>query len=299
MSFCNAPLHSNELESQTVSTGERNTYWVIALTLVTMVVEIITGLLFGSMALLADGWHMGTHVAALSITVFTYHYARRYAHHPQYSFGTGKVGVLGGFASAVALGVVALLMIVESIQRLLSPHPIHFDGAILVAVIGLIVNLVSAAILHDNHDHNHHHDHNLKAAYFHVLADALTSLLAIIALTAGKLLNWIWLDATMGIVGSFIIMRWAYNLMRENSYILLDSSNIDPQLAQQIRTSLESEGDNQVTDLHSWRINPQQSAIIITLISSQPQPPSHYKKLLSQLAIFEHITIEVNPRPTS
>ena len=212
--------------------GERNTRRVIVLTLSMMIIEITAGYLFGSMALLADGWHMGTHAVALGITAFAYFYARRHSDNPNYSFGTGKVGVLGGFTSAVVLAVIALLIGVESIQRLFSPHPIRFNEAIAVAFVGLVVNVISAFLLQEKHHHHHGHghdhdhskkfrDHNLRAAYFHVLADALTSVLAIIALFTGKAFGWIWMDPIMGIVGALIISRWSYGLLVDTGKVLL------------------------------------------------------------------------------
>jgi cation diffusion facilitator family transporter len=214
--------------------AERRTWWVIGLTATMMTVEIAAGMIFGSMALLADGWHMGTHAAALGITVFAYVYARRHADNPRYSFGTGKVGALGGFASAVGLAVVALLVFGESVVRVASPVAIRFDEAIAVAVIGLVVNLASAFILRDHHEHGHgagehdehhhdHHDHNLRGAYLHVMADAMTSVLAIVALIAGRQLGWVWMDPAMGIVGSIVIARWSYGLLRDTSGVLLDA----------------------------------------------------------------------------
>jgi cation diffusion facilitator family transporter len=221
--------HDFHLDS---SHGERRTRYVVLLTAVMMVVEIAAGYLYGSMALLADGWHMGTHVAALGISLFAYGYARRHADDPRYSFGTGKVSSLAGFASAVALAVVALMMGAESVQRLLSPQTIHFDEAILVASVGLAVNLLSAWLLRDDHSHHHHghdephhhHDHNLRAAYLHVLADALTSLLAIVALLCGRALGWVWMDALMGIVGALVIAKWGLDLIRETGGVLLDGT---------------------------------------------------------------------------
>jgi cation diffusion facilitator family transporter len=193
-----------------------------------MVAEIIAGSVFGSMALLADGWHMGTHVAAFLITIYAYRYARIHARDPSYTFGTGKVGVLGGFASAVALAVVALVMLVESLHRIIEPQSIQFNAAMGVAAIGLFINIMSAFLLKEDHTHHHrhdhHHDHNLKAAYLHVLADALTSLLAIVALLAGKYFGWNWLDPIMGIVGAIIITRWSYELLKKTSPVLLDGS---------------------------------------------------------------------------
>lgn len=285
--------------------GERNTWKVILLTLSMMIIEIAAGLAFGSMALLADGWHMGTHVAALSITVFAYGYARRHADDPRYSFGTGKVGVLGGFASAVALAVVALLMAVESIQRLLASRSIQFDEAIAVAMLGLVVNLACAFLLHgsDHHTHGHdsgnehrHHDHNLRAAYLHVLADAMTSLLAIIALLVGKALGWIWLDAVMGIVGAIVITRWSYDLLRDTSKILLDSG-ADPKTVSAVQRVIESDADNRVSDLHIWRVGPHHLAVIISIVTHHPKSPENYKKLLGGFEEFAHVAVEVNHCP--
>jgi len=255
-----------------------------------MIIEITAGLAYGSMALLAYGWHMGTHAAALGITAFAYSYARRHANDPRYSFGTGKVGVLGGFTSAVVLALVALLMLIESIQRLLSPEIIHFNEAIAVAVLGLFINLLSAFLLQG---HEHHHDHNLKAAYLHVLADAMTSVLAIIALFAGKALGWIWMDPIMGIVGSIIISRWAYGLLRDSSKILLDSG-VDQKIVSDIRSVIESYTDNKISDIHLWQIGSHQLAAIISIVTHSPKPPDHYKKLLSDFEELAHITVEIN-----
>jgi cation diffusion facilitator family transporter len=305
--------------------GERSTRIVVALTFSMMVIEITAGLLFGSMALLADGWHMGTHVAALGITLFAYRYARRHADNPRYSFGTGKVGELGGFASAVALAIVALVMLVESVQRFFTDVTIQFPEAIAVAVIGLLVNLFSAFLLrdhdhhhhhhghdhHHDHDHHHHahdhhhdhdhahphaahqHDHNLRAAYLHVLADALTSLLAIVALVAGMLLGWTWMDATMGIVGAIVINRWSYGLLRDTSTILLDS-DVDPATVTAIQTAIEADADNRVVDLHVWRVGPQHLAAIVAVVTHYPQPPDHYKQLIARVADITHVSVEVH-----
>jgi len=280
--------------------GLRKTKQVILLTLTMMIVEIAGGVLFGSMALLADGWHMGTHAAALGITAIAYYFARRHADNPKYTFGTGKIGVLGGFTSAVILAVVALLMAVESFERLLSPQAIRFDEAIVVALTGLIVNLVSAYILRDRrhvHDHTgsqrHHHDYNLKAAYLHVLADALTSVLAIIALTAGKAWGWVWMDPIMGVVGAAVIMQWSYGLLRDTGKILLDR-DVSMETVATIYSTMEADSDNRVSDLHIWRIGTNQLAAIISIVTHFPKPPDHYKKLLTQFKELAHITIEVN-----
>jgi cation diffusion facilitator family transporter len=278
--------------------GERATYRVIALTLTMMAVEISAGMAFGSMALLADGWHMGTHAAALGITALAYHFARRHADNPRFSFGTGKVGELGGFASAVVLAVIALIMAVESVQRLFAPLPIRFNEAIAVAVIGLIVNLASAWMLRDRHPHSHgtepvhRHDHNLKAAYLHVIADALTSLLAIAALLTGKLFGWVWMDPLMGIAGAAIITRWSYGLMQDTGKVLLDR-DIDPQLIAAITSRIEANADNRVADIHVWRLGAHSLGVILSVVTHFPQPAEHYKQLLSDFDELAHTTVEV------
>lgn len=282
--------------------GERNTRRVIVLTLVTMVLEIVTGYVTGSMALLADGWHMGTHAVALGITLLAYRFARRHADNPLYSFGTGKVGILGGFTSAVVLMLIALLMAVESIQRLYAPVAIRFNEAIAVALIGLAVNLISAFLLqqhshqgpsHDKNQHAHHHDHNLKAAYFHVLADALTSVLAIVALLTGKAFGWIWMDPIMGVVGAVIITRWAYRLLQDTSKILLDR-DVDLETVTQIYDRIEANANAKITDIHIWRIGSGQLAGIISILTPNPKAPEYYKDLLADFKDLVHITVEVN-----
>lgn len=279
--------------------GERRTLQVLILTAVTMVVEIIAGLSFGSMALLADGWHMGTHVAAFMITIFAYRFARKHADDPSFAFGTGKVSVLGGFASAIALAVVALMMAIESVQRIIMPHEIHFNEAIAVAVLGLVVNIISAFLLQAHHDHSHHHDHhgrhdhNLRAAYMHVLADAMTSLLAITALTTGKFLGWTWLDPFMGIVGALVITRWAYSLLKDTSPILLDGS-IDEDYITDITEVIEKDMDNRISDIHVWKVGPADFAAIISIVTHYPQEMEHYRDLLKNFSALSHVTIEVN-----
>lgn len=278
--------------------GERRTLYVLILTAITMVVEIIAGSVYGSMALLADGWHMGTHVAAFLIAIFAYRYARKNANNPAYSFGTGKVNVLGGFASAIALAVVALVMLVESLHRFVDPQAILFNQAIIVASIGLLINIVSAFLLKDDHHHghdheHHHHDHNLRAAYMHVLADAMTSLLAIIALLFGKYFGWNWLDPLMGIVGAIIITRWSIGLLKQTSPTLLDAS-IEQEYQQKIRETIEQDSDNQISDIHIWRIAANHYAAIIAIVTHTPNSTEHYKALLSEFHKLSHITIEVN-----
>lgn len=279
--------------------GERSTHKVIALTLVMMIVEIGAGLAFGSMALLADGWHMGTHAVALGITALAYHFARRHADNPRFTFGTGKVAELGGFASAVVLAVVAILMAAESLQRLAAPRPIRFNEAIAVAVVGLVVNVISAFMLQDRHAHDHdkgqkhHHDHNLKAAYLHVLADALTSLLAIVALLTGKAFGWVWMDPCMGVVGALIITKWAYGLLMETGRILLDR-DVDPGLVSEIVQRIETECDNRVADIHVWRVGADSLSVILSIVTHHPQPPEHYKQLIGDFDEVAHVTVEVH-----
>jgi len=272
---------------------------VFWLTTVIMIVEIAAGTWSGSMALLADGWHMGTHSAAFLITIFAYAYAKKHANNKDFSFGTGKVNYLGGFASAVALAIVALMMALESIDRLIEPQTIYFNEAIAVAVIGLIVNIASVFVLHDDHhheghDHHHHHDHNLKAAYFHVLADTLTSLLAIVALLAGKYFGWIWMDAVMGIVGAIVISRWSYGLIKESSHVLLDKSANTLTLTKAI-DAVTVENGTIIRDIHIWKIAPGHQAIILSIAAKIPLEASHYKKLIQQkLPGLSHISIEVS-----
>ena len=283
--------------------NEKNTQKVMGLTAVTMVIEIVAGLAFGSMALLADGWHMGTHVAAFLITLFAYSYSRKNANNPDFTFGPGKINVLGGFASAVALAVVALIMAVESVGRFFSPVEIHYGQSILVAVVGLVVNVVSAFLLHGSHGHDHHHghshghenhheDHNLKAAYFHVLADALTSVLAIVALLFGSLFGWWALDPAMGIVGALVITRWAWGLLKESSAILLDAG-VKREVREEIKDVVEADADNRVTDIHVWKVGPHHLAALLTLVTHYPRSSGEYKKLLAGFDQLKHITIEV------
>ncbi|WP_019864407.1 CDF family Co(II)/Ni(II) efflux transporter DmeF [Methylovulum miyakonense] len=289
--------------------GERRTWQVLVLTFLMMVLEIAAGTVFGSMALLADGWHMATHVAAFVITLFAYRYSRLHADDHTFAFSPGKVGVLGGFASSIALGVVAIMMLVESGERILHPREIHFDEAIIVAGVGLLVNVLCALLLkdHHGHDHAHHHDphehhhqdHNLKAAYAHVLADALTSVLAIIALATGKYYGLNWLDPAMGIVGALIIARWSHSLVRETSPVLTDES-LDLHYKTTIQQAIEQDADNRVADLHIWCVGPGHFAVIISLVSHHPQSPDYYKALLKPfyrlqgLGKLSHITVEVN-----
>jgi len=278
----------------------RRTKLVLALTLVAMVGEIVAGTVFGSMALLADGWHMGSHAAALGIAVFAYAYAHRHAENSAYTFGTGKVGDLAAFSSALLLFVIAALMAVESVQRLLSPVSIAFNQALLVAVLGLAINLVSAWLLREDHGHSHahadgehhHHDHNLRAAYMHVLADAMTSVLAIAALVGGLLWGLLWLDAVMGIVGAAIIVRWAVGLMGTAGRVLLDAAPAGD-VTESVRKAIEAEADNRIADLHVWRIGPGHLAAVVTVVTHHARTPAHYKGLLAGIACLSHVTVEV------
>lgn len=292
--------------------NERRVWLVIALTATMMVIEIAAGTIFGSMALVADGWHMSTHAAAMLIAALAYLYARRHARDPRFTFGTGKLGDLAGFASAVVLALIALLIGWESMLRLASPVPISFGQAIAVAVVGLVVNLVSAWLLRDDHAHHHghyhHHDHghhphedrghardnNLRAAYLHVLADALTSILAIVALLLGSFNGWLWADPLMGIVGGLVIARWSWGLIRDAGGVLLDTVPADEDLPGEIREAIEGDGDA-ITDLHVWQVGPGHHAAIVAIVSPEPREPSHYKAMLSHIHELSHVTVEVEP----
>jgi cation diffusion facilitator family transporter len=289
--------------------GERNTWRVVAITSVMMVVEIVAGWLFNSMALLADGWHMSTHAAALGASGIAYVLARRFVRDPRFAFGTWKIEVLAAFASAVFLGVVALYVALESVTQLFRPLPIDYDQALLVAVLGLAVNLLCAWLLRDRHSHAggdpthghlHHHRHhadlNLRSAYLHVLADALTSVLAITALLGGRFLGWGWLDPIIGIVGAAVISAWAYGLIRDSSKVLLDRE-MDHPVVEQIRRTLERDGDVKVTDLHVWRIGRSQYACIVSLVAHAPKTPDEYRALLANCPELRHTSVEVNACP--
>ncbi len=283
----------------------RRTLWVVWLTAVMMVGEIAAGYWTGSMALLADGFHMATHAGALAVAAAAYAYARRHAHSAAYSFGTGKVGDLAGFASAMVLGLIALGIGVESVLRLFEPIKVAFGEATIVAVLGLAVNLISAALLsgghhhghahhHDHHhDPDHHHDHhrghdnNLRSAYMHVLADALTSVLAIAALLAGRYLGWAWMDPAMGIVGAVVIARWSWTLMRDTAAVLLDRT--DDAVAAEVRALVEAGGDARITDLHVWRVGPEARAAIVSVVGADAEAVRAWLAPVHELA---HLTVE-------
>lgn len=285
----------------------RRTLWVVALTAVMMVGEIIAGYMTGSMALLADGFHMATHAGALGVAAGAYAYAKRHANNPLFSFGTGKVGDLSGFASALMLGVIALGIGAESVLRLFEPINVAFGTATIIVVVGLGVNIVSALLLsgghHHEHGHDHHHGHdhshagqsndnNLRAAYVHVLADALTSVLAIAALLAGRYLGWGWMDPVMGIVGAIVIARWSWALMRDTASILLDTT--DHHVAEEVRELVEAPGDARITDLHVWRIGPEAHAAIVSVVGRQGVDGDMIRARLTPVHELAHLTVEMH-----
>ncbi|URK88240.1 CDF family Co(II)/Ni(II) efflux transporter DmeF [Rhizobium sp. RCAM05350] len=330
--------------------NERRVWLVIALTATMMVAEIAAGSIYGSMALVADGWHMSTHAGAMLITALAYLYARHQARNPRFTFGTGKLGDLAGFASAIVLALIALLIGWESLLRLANPVQISFSQAIAVAVAGLAVNLVSAFLLKDDHQHlghshgghshgahshaahshgakaqpaggHHHHDHdgqsheahgheghshhghpaptagidnNLRSAYLHVMADALTSVLAILALLAGSIYGWLWLDPAMGIVGALVIARWSYGLIRQTGLILIDATDAVADLQSEIRQRIETPQET-ITDLHVWQVGPGHNAAIVAIATANPHPPAFYKEKLAKLSGLSHLTVEVTP----
>ncbi|MGF6457169.1 CDF family Co(II)/Ni(II) efflux transporter DmeF [Pseudomonas frederiksbergensis] len=280
----------------------RRTLWVVALTFVMMIGEIAAGYITGSMALLADGFHMATHAGALGIAAAAYGFARRHANNSRFSFGTGKVGDLAGFASAIVLGLVSIGIAGESIVRLFQPTTVAFTEATVIAVVGLGVNIVSAFLLSGNHGHHghahhdhshahaHHHDNNLRSAYLHVLADALTSVLAIVALLAGRYLGWVWLDPVMGIVGAIVIARWAYGLMRDSAAVLLDTT--DEHVAAEIRELLESTDDVRISDLHVWQVGPQARAAIVSVVAVAGVNADAIRERLAPVHELSHLTVE-------
>jgi cation diffusion facilitator family transporter len=290
--------------------NERKTWAVIALCSVMMVVEIAGGSIFGSLALVADGLHMSTHASAMLIAALAYAYARKHADDRRFVFGTGKLGDLAGFTSAIILAMIALLIGYEGITRLMSPVPIHFGEAIPIAVVGLLVNLASAWLLRDDdhhhedgHGHAHEHgidtrDHNIRAAYVHVIADAAVSVLAIAGLSLARAFGWLWMDPLAGIVGALVIANWAFGLMRDTGAILLD---ICPtaSLERSVREAIEAVGD-QLLDLHVWRLGPGHfGAVISVLTDVGPRGPAFYHEMLQRIAGLSHITVEVHARPSS
>jgi cation diffusion facilitator family transporter len=305
--------------------NERRTWGVIALCTGMMAAEIVGGLLFGSIALVADGLHMSTHAGALLLAALAYSYARRHAHDPRFSFGTGKLGDLAGFASAVVLAMIALLIGYEAAMRLVAPVPIHYGEAIAVATVGLAVNVASALMLgggaHDHgHDHGqghrhdddgrdrahgdagHHHDHrhhmhrdnNLRAAVVHVMADAAVSILVIVGLLLGRFLDWAWMDPVVGFVGTLVIAAWSYALIRDTGAVLLDMTP-DADMAENIRRAVERDGDR-LCDLHLWRLGPGHVGAIVSVSTTAPRAPAFYRERLTAFRALSHVTIEVHPR---
>ena len=300
---------------------ERGTRWVVILTAAMMVVELVVGAWTNSLALLADGWHMGTHAGALGLTVAAYWFARTRAQHRAFSFGTGKVHALAGYTSAVILGFVAVSMMVESVQRLVHPAQIRYREALGVAVVGLLVNLLSIRLLdhqpeeaghdHDHdqdhgHDHDHsvavaplpHTDHNHRAAVMHVVADALTSVLAILALSLGALSpgrwgGWPMLDPAMGIVGGAIVLKWGVGLIRSAGRDLLDATSSET-LEHGVKTLLETEEDVRVADIHTWQIGPGRLACIVSLVTGIPRETAHYRELVLTRFPLAHLSVEVH-----
>jgi len=289
--------HSHAFGQDRKRPGESRTIIVITITATMMVIEVAAGIGFGSMALLADGLHMASHAAALSINVFAYIYARRHAHDASFSFGTGKVNALGGFSGAVMLGLFALIMVWESVARLLSPVTIQFNYAIIVAVVGLAVNGASVFVLGHSHDDEnesaHDHDHNLRAAYLHVFADALTSLTAIFALVSAKYWGLRWMDPVMGIVGAALVARWSLGLLRTTAGLLLDKQG-PPRVRQQVREAIEAVGDGTVADLHLWSVGPSIYAAIVSVVARDPLPTERYKQLIPDDLGLVHVTVETH-----
>lgn len=314
----NAYTHEHMFLGASHDDNARRTRWVVALTSVMMIGEIFAGYITGSMALLADGFHMATHAGALTVAALAYGYAKRHVRNPAYSFGTGKVGDLAGFASAMALGLIALVIGIESVMRLFQPITVAFGEATIIAVVGLAVNLVSALLLSDGHHHGHshghdhhhgHHEHgqqhhgqghhghgahggdnNLRSAYIHVLADALTSVLAIAALLAGRYLGWVWMDPVMGIVGAIVIARWSWTLMRDTAAVLLDTT--DNHVAEEVRDLVETPGDARIADLHVWRIGPDAHAAIVSVVAGAQVSAETIRQRLAPVHELAHLTIE-------
>jgi cation diffusion facilitator family transporter len=272
---------------------------VMMLTALMMSAEIVAGLVFGSIALFADGLHMAGHVAVLGAAAYAYSFARRHAGEDRYSFGTGKVGDLVAFASAILLGSIAIGVIYESSHRFFAPQAIAFREALIVAGLGFCVNLLCARLLwhgdhgheHGDHEHAHHHaDHNIQAAYLHLVTDVMTSALVIVALLSGEFLGMVWMDPVMGIIGALVILNWAWGLARRTAKVLLDAT---PSVAEDVRRAVESDADNRIADLHVWRVGPGHLAAIVTVVTRDPRPPAHYKNLLAGIPALSHVTVEV------
>lgn len=296
----NAELPHSHIFDDGNPLAERNTIWVVVLTALMMIAEIVGGWWFNSMALLADGWHMSSHALAIGLSAIAYMLARKFAHDRRFSFGTWKIEVLGGYTSAIILIAVALLMLYQSIERLISPSHIQYDQAIAIALLGLIVNLCSAWLLKDGHTHehsgkhSHHHDLNLRSAFIHVVADAATSVLAILALLCGKIWGASWLDPVMGIAGAALILFWAYGLLRDSGRVLLDVE-MNPSLVAEVKNLIKSNFVQVfIRDIHVWRVGKGKYACILSLKTETNVDPMHIRRLLSVHEELAHITIEVN-----
>ena len=304
--------HSHVFLGEAHERNERKTWTVIAICTAMMVAEIVGGLWFGSVALIADGLHMSTHAGALLIAALAYTYSRHYAEDARLAFGTGKLGDLAAFTSAIALAMIALLIGYESVERVIYPVPIAFNQAIPIAVVGLGVNLLSAFLLRDDHDHHHghadhgdddhdhdhehgsshvHRDHNLRAAFVHVMADVAVSVLVIVGLVAGRQFGWVWMDPLMGLIATVVILSWSWTLIRSAGAVLLDVCP-DPALSRKITARLE-QGSDRVSDLHLWRLGPGHLAAVVSLVTHEPRSPDQYKSRLSGLTGLSHVTIEV------
>jgi cation diffusion facilitator family transporter len=323
----NGFVHRHDFLGAGHARNERRTWGVIALCTAMMAAEIVGGVMFGSIALVADGLHMSTHASALLLAALAYRYARRHADDARFTFGTGKLGDLAGFTSAVVLVMIAMLIGYEAVMRLIEPIPVRFNEAIAIAVLGLGVNLVSAFMLggaddhghahghgphhhdddHDHHhhahddDHAHHHhdahthrDHNLRAALVHVMADAAVSVLVIVGLLLGRFLGWVWMDPVAGLAGAVVIASWSYALIRDTGGVLLDMTP-DPDMAENIRMAIERDGDR-LCDLHLWRLGPGHIGAIVSIATAMPRAPTFYRERLAPFRSLSHVTIEVHPR---
>lgn len=294
--------HDYVIQDSKIGSNEKKTIFVVILTFITMLVEVSFGYITGSMALLADGWHMASHVGALGISVIAYRLARSKRLNNKFTFGAGKFIPLGGYTSALMLGLVAVFMGVESFERFLNPTNINFSTAINVSIVGLIVNLLSAVLLWDSHDHHHHdhehshdhdhvHDHNHRSALIHVIADAFTSVLAIVALVTGKYFGWNWADPIMGVIGSLVILKWAYGLCKATVWELLDGNS---KLIKEddLKELFSNHSDVEITDLHIWRIAPNAHACEVTVYNQNPRGTEFYRELILKSFDIQHLIIE-------
>ena len=300
-------VHSHVFLGTGHATNERRSWAVIALCGAMMAAEIVGGLLFGSIALVADGLHMSTHAGALLLAALAYSYARRHSDDPRFTFGTGKLGDLAGFSSAIVLLMIAVLIGYEAVSRFIAPVPIHFREAIPIAALGLAVNLASAWLLgggpehaHGHHGHDHDHDHahtaahrdnNMRAAIVHVLADATVSLLVIVGLSLAWAFGWVWMDPLAGMIGAVVIVSWSWTLIRDTGAVLLDMAP-DRQTVQGIRQAVEGAGDR-LTDLHVWRLGPGHLGVIVAVATAAPHDAAFYRARLAGLPALSHVTIEV------